>query len=151
MNSPKNLQQIIGANSLLQKCLRHSQSMRELKRAICLALPKEYAKHCLFVHLKGNSLLLYVDSSIWSSRYRYLGPSILEELSRYDKYQKINDITLRTLNTSLGEYSSKFRRGIGEYSLEIVKVLQQTAVNKPLPLQNSLLRLANTLRTKKNK
>lgn len=54
-----------------------------------------FEEHCRVANIKGSSLLLHVDSTVWATRIRYQLPELLRSLQQTEPLRQITEIQLR--------------------------------------------------------
>lgn len=149
MHSPKPFRQILSAFIPLRRVREHARQMRSLHQIVIRYLPPDCANHVHYVHLDDTTLVLYVDSPEWSSRLRFLLPDVKSSLKLYHNYQYINELQVRNISpTPLPVYSSKFSAEKPTIMKETIDSIEQLSEKKSPALQQSLRRLALTLRQK---
>ena len=65
-------------------------------------LSDKEAPHCIGASVKGNSLVLVLDSASWANRLRFRTTTLLTELKQIERFASIQEIVFVT-NTSSGE------------------------------------------------
>lgn len=146
MKSPKLLTRYLKQTGLLRPILDHSDEMLLLLELVRSGLPHDLAMQCRMVHVKDNTLVIYVESAAWAARFRYITPKILGDLKKNPKFQFVSDVKLKVfLLPQTQQHSSKIHHKNVNISEKNLDLIRQTASSKPSKLRHSLLRLAKTL------
>ena len=75
------VKQIISTSQHLKKVMTKSQYQEKILNTIKQLLQPQLAAHCISVHYSEQSLKLFTDSSVWSSKFRFQSKKLLKELN----------------------------------------------------------------------
>lgn len=121
----QNVKKLIKRNSTLTSLAQSITEHQQLLNFIQSLLPKSMAPHCLAAVRNGTSLTLFVDSSAWSSRVRYLTAELLRSLNNHTP--KITHIKIRIIPL-VGKLKANMpKRHPTAPSLEEAKQIENTA------------------------
>ena len=131
---------------ILTRCsqlVAHSRQLTRLQRLLANALPADLAHHCQVQNLRGATLYLQTDSSVWANRLRYLRPALLQQLQ--PELGTLHDIQVTVAPVQATPPHSKRRAKLSDSAAQI---LLETAESTTDPqLRAAFKRLAgNTQR-----
>ncbi|MCG2634182.1 MAG: DUF721 domain-containing protein [Gammaproteobacteria bacterium] len=76
----------------LDGLLQRARWLRSQSRRFDAALPPELSGHCQLANVRGELLVVLVDSPVWATRLRLLGPSLLFALKQHDAFSRCSRI-----------------------------------------------------------
>lgn len=124
--------------------IQHVEYIRKLKIALIPYIPDIYQNHVTLANIRGNVLVLYANSSVWSTRLRYQIPELLETLSHDKNFDHINRIELKIRPVSSEMEFINKNQSVGISAQSRGRLLE--AANTPSEALNaSLKRLAKTV------
>ena len=91
----QNINKLIRRNSALASLSQSITEQQHLLKFVHALLPKSIAPHCLAAVRNESNMTLFVDSSAWSSRLRYLTPELLKSLNNNEP--RIDRIKIRVI------------------------------------------------------
>ena len=124
--------------------IQHVEYIRKLKTALNPYIPDIYQDHVTLANIRGNVLVLYANSSVWSTRLRYQIPALLETLSHDKNFVHINRIELKIRPVS-PEIEFINKNQFVEVSAQSRERLLEAANTPSAALNASLQRLAKTV------
>jgi hypothetical protein len=68
----------------------HSLRLRALAAALQEVLPSSLAERCRLLNVRGDCLILQVESPPWATRLRFYLPTVLEDLRRKRGWEHIH-------------------------------------------------------------
>ncbi len=77
---PRPITDFLAGKTSLNTLLSQDRSNNELLERVRKKLPATLAAHCLATLLRDHQLLIYVESSTWSSKLRFLSRNLCREL-----------------------------------------------------------------------
>jgi|GEM_PF-2756092 len=146
MNSPKTLNDVVKGNSALRRMAELIRQLNPIKAAVLENVPKNYTEHCIFINIKNHSLLLYVDSPAWASRFRYLSPDLLRVLKKSNNFQNLTSISVKIMANLPATYFNKTHYKKANISQENIELLEQSVQTHTAEIQEKLINLINTLK-----
>jgi hypothetical protein len=137
---PRLLDDFLQTDPAIRKLLSRSAQQNSLLHHVRRLLPQPLGEHCLAAVQKGDSLVLYADTSAWASRLRFLSRNLIREFQRRDQ-AGIKQITVRIF---IPDRARKLKpRSKALLSKENAQLLQQTAESIGDPaLGAALIRLS---------
>ena len=126
---------------ILPRLLERQQRLAELQRILSEHLPQPLDTQCKVLNLRGNELILAVDSPLWAHRLRFQTGTLLQQLS------SMESVTVRTIQVKVlppvATRQTKSRRN-KPLSSSNARLLRQTALSmKDERLRAALLRVAS--------
>lgn len=79
-NNPSRLSSVIEKSCHLDHLVRMLRQQQALLGEIQGLLPSSLARHCLHARIRGESLVIHVDSPAWASKLRFQGQALLRAL-----------------------------------------------------------------------
>jgi hypothetical protein len=97
MNKPRPITELLEnqAADPWVRAIQRGKKLQQLARRVQSALDPELASHCEVLNLRGNSLILATDATVWATRLRYQLPTLLRSLQQYPPLKDLNDIQIR--------------------------------------------------------
>jgi len=134
---PKRLRSILDASgttaALMRKAQRHEDTTERIRRL----LPREVAGHLLSAAIDGRRLLLATRSPVWTSRLRFMVPSLKAAVT------EIDEVRIRTAPPSArptADAPARRARRISARNAEYIELVAGTVRDEAL--KRALLRLA---------
>lgn len=128
------------SNLLQSKLVTKAKELDKLRQIVHACLPDNCKLHVKAAGIKDNSLILTVDSPVWSSRIRLYSNNILELLGQHN-IAKIQSIRIRLDQAEPGRPEQKYEKRHLDHSSS--KLIEQTAASIDDPdLKQALLKLA---------
>ena len=122
------------------RALHHSRYVRDVAAAVARALARPLRDHCLVANVRGDCLVLQVDSPSWATRLRFELPSLLASL-RAHRDLRVSHATVRVHVARGGEVTQE--PVPAKMSAAAAACLQATAQSVAHPdLRSAILRLA---------
>jgi hypothetical protein len=114
-------------------------------QAVRRGLPDFLGSHCRHCVIKGDRLLIYVDSPAWGSQLRFHGPSLLLHLEQTTG-RRFRDIQVRNLLPAAPTSTAEKPRAVPPPGPGVSELLRESAENAPHEdIREALLRLSRTL------
>lgn len=109
MNKPRSFRQLVSSpqSGGVERLIQRSGQLLRLDTLVRDLLGSGFAEHCRVANIKGNSLLLHVDSTVWATRIRYQLPELLRNLQQTDQLRQITEIDLRVQPRDVSEAVKK--------------------------------------------
>lgn len=100
MNKPRTFSELASSAALggVEHLLKRSQRLKQVDALLAKMLDAELRPHCRVANIKGQTLILHVSSTAWSTRLRYQLPRLLASIREVPALQQISDIQLRVQN-----------------------------------------------------
>lgn len=130
----------------LAKAIHRGKKLQQLSRLIQTFLDPELAGHCHVLNLRGTSLLLATDATVWATRLRYQIPMLLQALQQHASLKELKDIQIRVIPSNRATPPKQTKRPLA-LSVDSAHCLQQCAETISDPaLSQALQRLASRRR-----
>ena len=137
------------ANRSIAYLFSQVNQQNKLRKQVQALLPTALGKHAQSCRIKNDTLIIYTDSAVWASQFRFHAKNIQQALSLRVK-ENINKVQIKVLATTIEQKTTP--RHAKYPSSETIKQLSQT--NNPDSgdkLEQALLKLSKTLeKHKKN-
>lgn len=149
MSKPSTVIELLGNQEAAPwaRAMQRGKKLQQLSRWVQSALDAELAKHCQAINLRGNTLYLATDATVWATRLRYQLPSLLRSLQERHELRDLRDIQVRVIPATAAAPSKPHRRA--SLSAESADCLQQCAeAVADETLSSALRRLAGRHRRK---
>jgi hypothetical protein len=108
----------------LERVVAHGFRLRSLAVALHKALPSSLAGHCHLVNVRGNHIILQVESPSWATRVRFCVPGILDALRR-EAGTELHSVDIRVRPPDAGRGSTAAVRA--RLSAEAAEILRTAA------------------------
>lgn len=97
MSKPRAITELLADHfpAPLEQAVQRSKKLQQLSRFIKNLLLPDLAEHCQLLNLRGQSLILACDSTVWATRLRYQIPTLLDALRQQTGSNAIVDIQIR--------------------------------------------------------
>ncbi|MCP4041693.1 MAG: DUF721 domain-containing protein [Gammaproteobacteria bacterium] len=87
----KSINGLINASSgKFRQLVRQAGYLEQVNRSLQIYLEPALRGHCIVANIRKETLVLQADSPAWASRLRFLGPSILQNLSRNFGWENVS-------------------------------------------------------------
>ncbi len=125
----------------LERLVRRARYLESVDRALQQLLGSSLAGHCRVANINGDTLVLQTASAAWGSRLRFLGPRILQQLSRQLGWDRVQRVKVQVRPEAFPAREMPVRRP--RLSAESAALLSQVAEATAHPaLQEALRRLS---------
>lgn len=129
----------------LQRLVLRARRLQALDRAFRERIGAPLNHHCRVANVEGDTATLHVDSPVWASRVRFLGPAVLGHLRELCAQPGLRSLSIRVRPPNC-EAAAAPRRGAG-LPAEAAALLRSVAQETADPgLRGVLLRLAGRAR-----
>jgi hypothetical protein len=148
MSKPRPITELLAgkvADPVLQT-IQRGKKLQQLSRWVQNMLVPELASHCQVLNIRGNTLILGTDATVWATRLRYQLPSLLRDLQQHPGLEQLNDIQIRVQPASIPPAGRSAKRR-PTLSADSSHCLQQCADTiDDIALSRALQRLAGRRR-----
>jgi len=77
------------------QAIQRGKKLQQLSRWVQNMLAQELRNHCQVLNLRGNTLILGTDATVWATRLRYQVPTLLYALQQHETLKQLSDIQIR--------------------------------------------------------
>lgn len=97
MSKPRPVTELLAEQDAnpLAKAIHRGKKLQQLSRWVQGVLDPELGNHCQVLNLRGRSLLLATDATVWATRLRYQIPMLLQALQQHESLKELSDIQIR--------------------------------------------------------
>lgn len=85
---------VMQGDGVLQALLARARVLRALDDALRLQLGPPLNSHCRLANLRADTVVLHVDSPVWSTRLRFLTPQLLEFFHRQKDCAGVSEVKI---------------------------------------------------------
>lgn len=137
------VKQILGSSQHLKKVISESQYQDKILNTIRQLLQPQLAAHCISVHYSEQSLKLFTDSSVWSSKLRFQSKKLLKDLNQNGL--PTHKIDVRVIPASSKPGPKQKKQAANQISSQTAKSVHQVAESiNDNKLSEALKRLAKS-------
>lgn len=150
MDKPKSFREVFNGQNMdnLERLIERGTQLARIDKLLKKSLPAELRPHCQLANIKGNTLILLANSTVWASRIRYQGPQLLKTLQQNERFKHITELQLRIQPQTGITRGNRIPRQ-ASMSSEAASYLQQFAESvDDADLRSALERLASRRRAK---
>lgn len=79
----------------MERLIQRGSQLLRVDKLVRSLLGSAFGEHCRVANIKGNCLLLHVDSTVWATRIRYQLPELLRNMQQTEQLKQISEIQLR--------------------------------------------------------
>ncbi len=133
------------SNIKLSDLLEKSKALQNLQAIFNSFVDDALAKHCIVANYKKETLVLLTDSASWSTKIRFMEPTLLNQLKTNKIFAGIKKIKckVRPKENEIS-YTKKHKLiVISDKNASMIKATAKTIKNKRL--RESLMRLAKSV------
>ena len=145
MKLPKQINKLLrNKNSGFAELITEAKKLEFLNNKLLDLLPSPLAMHCRLAKINKSSLVIVVDSAIWSSRLRYSIPDLLAKLKHHSHFF----IPVKKIEIKVNPKFHSMQKGTAHKPIRISskasKCLQDTANSiENDKIKKTLLKLAS--------
>lgn len=147
MSKPRPITDLLASQTSdpVVRAIQRGKKLQQLSRWVQSTLDPDLAGHCHVLNLRGSTLILATDATVWATRLRYQIPTLLQILREQGSLKEISDIQIRVMPTEMAP-AKPVKRSMS-LSADSAHCLHQCAVSVDDPsLSRALQRLAERRR-----
>ncbi|MCW8828388.1 MAG: DUF721 domain-containing protein [Gammaproteobacteria bacterium] len=126
----------------MERVIRRSAQLRQVDKLVRDMLAAELREHCRVANIRGDTIVLFVSSTVWATRIRYLIPKLLGELQQLEALKQITEIQFKVQPLTTAEPRKKSVRRVSMSRDAALCVEQCAASIDDVPLRSALQQLA---------
>jgi len=102
MSKPRAITELLAdqVSTPMVHAIQRGKKLQQLSRWVQNMLDPELGRHCQVLNLRGKTLILATDATVWATRLRYQLPTLLRDLQQQESLQQLSDIQIRVLPVS---------------------------------------------------